>query len=267
MKQFSTFILLCALALGGCASATREEHNTILEMPAVLTERVWTETQRRTTKVFRNWELGGRSDGAGTIFRHRNQIYVLTALHVAMTSSPRSLELLAKEQSDSKISIELFDGTRVTPEATVLFPDYDLAILGPIPGSKAVAALRLENYEYPNEQHKPGLVVIAWGTPHGFGPSPVLGRITGYAPMVRPGIGKSAPHRAFLFTAGIQPGHSGGPTFDLDGRLLGIVNFGGVGAGGVPDGSGAGVLLSSVWGQLIDGIDTFPWATKADEGR
>jgi len=141
--------------------------------------------------------------GSGVVVNRRGDI--LTALHVVADATA--------------ITVTFADGTK--SEATVVStdPDNDIAVVratrppaDPVPailGNPAAA--------------QPGDEAYAVGSPFGLGGSISAGVISAVDRTFKPRNGDRVLHGLIQIDAAVNPGNSGGPLLDRDGRVIGIV--------------------------------------------
>ena len=112
-----------------------------------------------------------------------------------------------------KITVTLYDDTSF--EATVVGkdPKTDLALLKIIPKKVVLTEVNFGN----SDKLRVGDWVMAIGNPFGFGGSVTAGIVSAR------GRGLSGPYDDYIQTdASINKGNSGGPLFDMDGKVVGI---------------------------------------------
>lgn len=110
------------------------------------------------------------------------------------------------------IYVDFSDGRREECYTVVADRDMDLAVLKCDTGGRPTVPL--------GGAAVPGTDVAVVGYPGGVGPTITKGAVTEERRVIR-GI------ETMGFTAEIQPGSSGSPVFDDEGRVLGIATFGG----------------------------------------
>jgi S1-C subfamily serine protease len=140
----------------------------------------------------------GRRQGLGTGFVIRADGLIATNLHVIDTGRPIVVQL-ANGQRHEVMTIEASD--RV----------LDLALI-------RIRAANLPSLVLgDSEQLKAGQTVVAVGTPHGLEGSVVAGVVSSQRQIEgRPMIQLAIP---------LEPGNSGGPVVDLDGRVQGVLTM------------------------------------------
>ncbi|MFA6134668.1 MAG: serine protease [Phycisphaerae bacterium] len=143
------------------------------------------------------------ADGHGSGVLIGDGTLVLTAGHVT------------KAATDGKVRIELHDGTTVDGLVIWAGVQDDIAIIK-IAGTHPAASLDCG-------VQQAGLAVEVVGFPHVGGTLPwahTYGRVV----QVYLGGLEKWPHPLLILDAALYFGSSGGPVFDLDGKLIGIVN-------------------------------------------
>jgi serine protease Do len=144
--------------------------------------------------------------GSGVIVRFEGMpgVYVVTNNHVIAGAHP------------SDILMTLADGRILRPEAVLSDPESDVALLRlPVPVT-LVAPLG------DSEQIRVGEWVLAFGSPFGLNQSVTHGIISA-RDRGQISLGNTIRIKEFLQTdAAINPGSSGGPLVDVNGRVVGI---------------------------------------------
>ncbi|TVR84120.1 MAG: DegQ family serine endoprotease [Rhodospirillales bacterium] len=116
-------------------------------------------------------------------------------------------------QDADEISVILHDETRLAAEVVGRDPKTDIAVLKVDPPA-SLAAVTFGD----SDVSRVGDWVLAIGNPFGFGGSVTAGIISARSRDIQAG-----PYDDFLQTdASINRGNSGGPMFDLDGKVIGI---------------------------------------------
>lgn len=141
------------------------------------------------------------------------------------------------------------DGKTHAAKVLAVFPEMDTAILRIDGAGPFVHVTPLQD----DGDVTPGSWVIRCGYPRGYaqgGPGYVrLGRI-----VDRMENGNGAGATVFLDDVGVAGGDSGGPAFDVQGRLIGVVNTGGRGLrGGTHFTAIAPIVAPDVWGKVLEG--------------
>ena len=158
------------------------------------------ETKERATSA--NPRMDGGL-GSGVVVNRRGDI--LTALHVV--------------EDATAIEVTFADGTKSDAEIVSSDPDNDIAVVrasrppaAPVPailGNPAAA--------------QPGSEAYAVGSPFGLGGSISAGVISAVDRTFKPRNGDRVLTGLIQIDAAVNPGNSGGPLIDRDGRVIGIV--------------------------------------------
>ena len=137
--------------------------------------------------------------GAGTGFIFHEDGYVATNHHVVADAD--------------EVTVTLHDGREFDAEVVGTDPDTDLAVL------KISASEPLPYVEFADsDQVRVGDPIVAIGNPFGLGGTVTAGIVSAGGRMI--GAGR---YDDFLqIDAPINRGNSGGPTFDLEGKVIGI---------------------------------------------
>jgi S1-C subfamily serine protease len=149
---------------------------------------------------------GGKpADGLGSGVVVNQQGDILTALHVVADAT--------------SIQVTFADGTKSDATVVSRDPDNDIAVVRaarpppvPVPavlGNPAAA--------------QPGSEAFAVGSPFGLGGSISAGVISAVDRTFKPRNGDRVLHGLIQIDAAVNPGNSGGPLLDRDGRVIGIV--------------------------------------------
>lgn len=142
--------------------------------------------------------------GSGVILDEKGEI--LTNAHVV--------------EGASKIMVTLHDGTRLPAEVVGSDQVSDIALLRvQLPSGKPYAVAVLGDSDHAQIGQK----VLAIGHPFGLGYALTTGVISGFGatPDMAGSIGRE---RVIQTSAAVNPGNSGGPLVDLEGRVIGITN-------------------------------------------
>lgn len=267
MPQIMTFFTLglIALSIAGCstveqAAPVQKREARPIQRPA---EDVFDDTQARTVRVFSGYGLR-RASGAGVVVSYRGHHFVLTALHV-VTDPTSATDQKAFERlvTELKTEVEFWNNERSTPIYVIAVPLWDIAIIGPLDVPTSVKSSRFLD-EVDSRSARVGDAVIVWGAPYGYGPVPLIGRynsqtMTWYS-VIRDGKKEAIPGAlAFGMTidVGAQPGNSGGPLFDLKGRLLGVVSTARLANDGIFEPIANGYELSTYWKLIAPELDKY----------
>lgn len=112
------------------------------------------------------------------------------------------------------IEVNFTDGAKLKARLLGKDPKTDLALLKIDPAAKKLTAVEFGN----SEQARIGDWVMAIGNPFGFGGTVTLGIISARNRNINAG-----PYDDFIQTdASINRGNSGGPLFDMNGKVIGI---------------------------------------------
>jgi regulator of sirC expression with transglutaminase-like and TPR domain len=166
--------------------------------PANLTVEQLTEQARKSVVVVTVIGRDGKQQGLGSGFIVASDGLIATNLHVIGEARP--------------ISVQMADGKRFDVEAVHAFDrPLDLALLRI--DAKELPALPLGD----SDSLKQGQPVVAIGNPHGLKHSVVTGVVSG----TREVEGRQMIQLAIP----IEPGNSGGPLFDMQGRVHGLLTM------------------------------------------
>ncbi len=139
--------------------------------------------------------------------------YLLTNAHVV--DGARSVQVVLAQPSGAGApgrSIVRPEGRRLVATVVGLDRETDLAVL-------RVAATGLPHLEFgDSDSLAPGAFVLAFGSPLGLSQSVSLGVVSAVGRQLEP----DAPVVYVQTDAAVNPGNSGGPLVDVDGRVVGI---------------------------------------------
>lgn len=272
------FVLVPLFTLGGCATSipgpahSKQFDAFALSPPIDLLE----ETRIRTVKVVHTQLADPRGLGTGVVFIHRDAAYVLTATHVVTSNVPTATFGLAVPNKPG-LAIEFFDGSRLPVTRLMTIGDTDLTIIGPISIPSRISGIRFIDLGAASNA-LPGEPLLIWGSPHGYGPSPFMGTLA-YRVIYKIDISAGRSIRlelvpesismddalamanvknallGFESAAGVAPGVSGGPAFDREGRLFGLVGFSTAHTGDPATRRAMGIVSRSALSRLLVGID------------
>lgn len=196
-------VVLClvfCLAIGATAKEPAQlakDAAPSTEPPANSVEKL-TESARKSVVVITFTGRDGKQQGLGSGFVIAPDGLIATNLHVIGEARPITVQLADGKSFDVK-SVEAFDR------------NLDLALLKI--DAKELPALPLGD----SETLKQGQPIIALGNPHGLKHSVVAGVVSGTREIGgRPMIQLAIP---------IEPGNSGGPLLDMQGRVHGILTM------------------------------------------
>ena len=130
---------------------------------------------------------------------------ILTSLHVVADATA--------------VHVTFADGTRTLGEVVATQPENDIAVVraGALPAGVVPAVLG-----DPSSVHE-GMDAYAMGSPFGLGGSMSVGVVSGIDRSFKLPDSDVVLHRLIQIDAAVNPGNSGGPLLDRDGRVIGIV--------------------------------------------
>lgn len=166
---------------------------------------------------------GHSSLGTGVVMDEFGDI--LTALHVL--------------QGADRITVTFADGTTSEAKVLVTQPENDIAAVRALKPPDQLVVATLGN---PNALHI-GDDAIVVGNPFGLTRSLSTGVISGLGRSVHPQGAPQALNGLIQFDASVNPGNSGGPLFNRDGEVVGIVT-GLANPNGQPSFSGIGFAVT-----------------------
>jgi S1-C subfamily serine protease len=193
----------------------------------------------QTSDGFQTKKEPTEESGSGVLIRApgRRGCLVLTNNHVVANARP------------DRITINLADGRLLKPYRVWADPESDVALLG-IDKPEDLPTIELGN----SERARVGQWVLAIGSPFGLNQTVTHGIISARE-RGEVSLGNTIRIKDFLQTdAAINPGSSGGPLVDLDGKVIGVNT-----AIASRSGSNSGVafsipinLVKRVMGQLLE---------------
>lgn len=143
------------------------------------------------------------------------QPHAVEALGSGFIISPSGLIVTNNHviKNEKSLTVILDDGTKLVAHVVGADPRTDLALL------KVDAGHPLPYVEFANSSNvKPGQWVVAMGNPFGLGGTVTAGIVSALGRNIGDG-----PYDQFIQTdAPINEGNSGGPLFDLEGRVIGV---------------------------------------------
>ena len=227
MKWLKVFV--AALMMGTSACAQRDRYTAVVKEVLPTTVTIEVETDIPLFAMFPEITVPGKVMGAGVYVSPNG--HILTCAHL-FTVGP-----------NKRITVTDHFGRQF--EATLLYGDEhkDLAMLKVESGVNDYAVLA-----YPGRLQV-GQDVILVGNPHGFDETVSVGIVSALNRDLKDGYN-------FLQTdAASNPGNSGGPLFDMDGRLIGIL------VRGVPNAQGLNFCVEVA--QLREFLTKFKHADAA----
>jgi serine protease Do len=202
---FLLILLLVGLEpLGSHTSAQAEESE---EEPAV---RVYKKVAPATVLIAsaylsRHHLASDRRSGIGSGVILDEQGAILTNAHVV--------------DGAAKIMVLLYDGTRLPADVVGIDQVADIALLHiQLPSERHYAIVALGD----SDHLQIGQKVLAIGHPFGLGYALTTGVVSGFGTM--PDMAGRGRDRMIQTSAAVNPGNSGGPLVDLEGRVIGITN-------------------------------------------
>ncbi|MEQ1510924.1 MAG: trypsin-like peptidase domain-containing protein, partial [Sphingopyxis sp.] len=186
----------------------------------------------------------GQSLGSGFIISADG--YIVTNNHVVSPGAPNAVV--------TQITVTMPDRTEYVARLVGRDPDSDLAVL-------KIEARDLPHVAFGDSTHaRVGDWVIAIGNPLGFGGTVTSGIVSALYRNVGPaGVGTGGAFDRYIQTdAAINQGNSGGPMFDMSGRVIGInsaiisPNGGSIGLGfAIPSEVAEPIVRQLISGQTI----------------
>ena len=224
MARTSLAIVLALLATDGVASAQTPRQVFDKVAPTVVVIRA------RGRDVTTAGQVRFTETGSGVLVSASGQ--VMTAAHVVQTLD--------------EISVQFLGGETVSAHVVASEPAADLSLLqlDRVPPGAVVAAMANSN------SVRVGDPVIIIGAPYGLGHSLSAGYISARWPANT--VYPSMPLAEFFQTdAVINTGNSGGPMFDMQGRVIGIVSHN-ISKSGGSEGLGFVVTLNTARQLLLE---------------
>jgi len=150
-----------------------------------------------------------RSSGSGVIIDPDG--YIVTNAHVVSGATRVQVEV-PERRRDERRSILKPRGRRVGAQVVAIDHETDLAVI-------KVAQGGLPTLPYgDSDELRPGQIVLAFGSPHGFENTVTMGVVSAVARQLE----ADDPMIYIQTDAPINPGNSGGALVDVEGRLVGI---------------------------------------------
>ena len=146
----------------------------------------------------------GEHDGLGSGVVVSQAGDILTSLHVVADAT--------------EVHVTFADGTRTTGEVVATQPENDIAVVRAALPAGVVPAVLGD----PSSVHE-GMDAYAMGSPFGLGGSMSVGVVSGIDRSFKLPDSDVVLQRLIQIDAAVNPGNSGGPLLDRDGRVIGIV--------------------------------------------
>lgn len=161
------------------------------------------EAQKTTTSSTGSKKV--EETGAGVVFRHSDDFYVLTNRHVI------------KDAENFRIKIMFDDGRFFNPERVITDKDSDIAVMKLTGNDFVVGEFGDSNLV------ETGEYVFAFGSPFGLKHSVSYGIVSAKGRRNLELGDEGVKYQNFFQTdAAINPGNSGGPLVNLDGKVIGV---------------------------------------------
>jgi S1-C subfamily serine protease len=183
-------------------------------------------------------EAVGRGTGTGILAEHDGKLLVFTNRHV-IESARQGVVIHflggAGAKADQRFSVPK-EQTRVVG----IHRGADLAVLDISAAAKEIRHLKIESLRLAPAEHRPqvGEEVFAIGHP-GVGAAELL--TSSLSKGIVSAVGRKQKEGTFLqVTVPMNPGNSGGPLFDYDGRVVGVCTF------SFRSNEGAGITLEAL---------------------
>jgi S1-C subfamily serine protease len=238
-ERFLYMILIALLAgVSGCEVVAEPPASTVLEAPAAeslgpaaVPETPLPETalapapqanilEEQVMRVFENSGPGvvnitSRSisydfflrampqEGSGSGFVYDNTGHIVTNFHVI--------------EGAAELHVTFFDETRVPAEVVGADPSNDLAVIKVDVGTELLRVIPLGD----SEQLKVGRFVVAIGNPFGLQQTLTTGVVSSLGRVIEGPDGRFIGE-IIQTDAAVNPGNSGGPLLDLEGRVVGV---------------------------------------------
>jgi S1-C subfamily serine protease len=190
------------------------------------------------------------SGGSGVLIKHRAKTWVLTNQHVV-------------EGADA-LAIVGVDGVERAVSVQDAVPQYDIALLRFHEKPKGLSPVTLKKQA--SQQLGAGDLVLATGNPFFLAvdgaPVATLGVVSGTDRVLG---GRFLYGAAIQHDAAVNPGNSGGPLWDLDGRLVGINGMIMTTQSGRAGASNSGASFSIPIAQVVPHLSTLVDGKKSAE--
>ena len=205
MRQLMTIVLMTCM-LTGCATVRAQQplEDVFDQIKASV---VTLNTLSRAIDATSGDKVLAASTGLGSGVLIDTEGHIMTAAHVVQTADA--------------ILVTLADGSRIEAEVISSDPMVDLALVKlkqPVPPGVAPATLA------DSDQERIGSRVFVVGSPRGISHTLTVGYLSARRTKPRQ-LDGLIELEVFQTDAAVNPGNSGGPMFNMNGEVIGIVSY------------------------------------------